>query len=346
MTEHTFLEKQIEKVNNRSKRFLPFFLVGLVIIFLSMAMSLLVGNEDINLETLISSFTNYESTNVLHQIIHTIRIPRVIAAVLVGALLSVSGALMQGMTRNPLADPSLLGVSQGAGFAIAIAYAFFPTITGVPLMLWSFAGAGGSVCLVFLIGAFARGGMTPVKLALAGTAVGALLSSLSTIISIKFQITKSVAFWYAGGVVGTDWNSINTIIIPSVIGIILAIFISRSVTILSFGEDVAKGLGTKIFLVKVLGIVAVLILTGIAVSVAGIIGFVGLIIPHIVRFLVGSDYRLIIPLSAIFGGSFLLLGDIIGRFINPPFETPVSVVTALVGVPFFLYIARKGGKAL
>ena len=184
------------------------------------------------------------------------------------------------------------------------------------------------------------------KLALAGTAISAFLSSISTGIALRFDVAKDISFWYAGGVAGVQWINVKLLIPVAILGLILAFFISKSITILSLGEDIAAGLGQKVGLVKLLGTIVVLLLTGAAVAVGGTIGFVGLVVPHIVRFIVGSDYRLIIPCSAVVGALLLVLSDIVARLIHPPFETPLGAITAVIGVPFFLYLARREGRGL
>jgi iron complex transport system permease protein len=210
----------------------------------------------------------------------------------------------------------------------------------------SFIGAGLGVILVFTIGAFSKGGLTPVKLALAGVAVGSMLSAFSSAIALHTQVAKDMSFWYAGGLTTTSWGSVKILLIAGGFGLLLALYISRSITILSLGEEVSRGLGQNTFLVKLLGVIVVLILTGAAVSVAGAIGFIGLVIPHITRFMIGSDYRWIIPISAVMGGLLLVLADIAARMVNAPFETPVGAITAIIGVPFFLYLARGERRGL
>lgn len=320
--------------------------VGSILLLLSMGLSISFGAADIDLVTVWNAIFQFDSDLTAHQIIRELRLPRGVAAALVGAALAISGAIMQGMTRNPLASPSIMGVTDGAAFAIAIAFAFFPGTSYVGLMFWSFLGAGFGAAIVFVVGAFSRGGLTPVKLALAGAAVGAFLSAISSAIAIHFRVAQDISFWYAGGVAGVPWISVKLIAIVAVVGIILALSISKSTTLLSLGDDVAKGLGQRTAIVKVLGFIIVLLLTGAAVSVAGAVGFVGLIIPHITRFIVGVDYRWIIPCSAILGGLLLVLADLGARMVNPPYETPIGAITALIGVPFFLYLARRDRRGL
>ena len=311
-----------------------------------MGLSIAYGAADIKLATVWEAIINYNPDITSHQIIREIRIPRAIAAVVVGALLAVSGAVMQGLTRNPLASPSVMGVTDGAAFALVITLAFFPGATILGLTFSSFIGAGLGVILVFMIGTFSKGGLTPVKLALAGVAVGSMLSAVSTAVALHTQVAKNMSFWYAGGFTTINWTSIKILLAAAGVGLLLAIYISRSITILSLGEEVSKGLGQNTLLVKSLGVIVVLILTGAAVSVAGAIGFVGLVIPHITRFIIGSDYRWIIPISAVLGGLLLVLADIAARMVNAPFETPVGAITAIIGVPFFLYLARGERRGL
>ncbi len=320
--------------------------LGTAALVLGLGLSISFGAASINLGTVWEALVAFNPDVTDHQIIQEVRLPRVLSAVFIGSFLAVSGAIMQGMTRNPLASPAILGVTDGAAFAIALAFAFFPGTSYIGLLVWSFAGAGLGALLVFGIGMFAKGGITPVKLALAGVAVGAMLSSFSSAIGIHFDVAQDMAFWFAGGLAGMQWISIQMLIPVAVIGLGLAFFISRAITILSLGEEVSKGLGQKTALIKTLGIITVLLLTGAAVAVAGRIGFIGLVIPHITRFLAGVDYRWIIPCSAVLGALLLVLADLGARMVNAPYETPVGAITALIGVPFFLYLARGEGRGL
>lgn len=319
---------------------------GIILIIIFISASIAYGAADIQFATVWEAVTHYNSKLASHQIIQEIRLPRAIGAVLVGALLAVSGAVMQGLTRNPLASPSIMGVTDGAAFAIVIVLSFFPTVTLLGLTFSSLAGAGLGVTLVFTIGAFSKGGLTPVKLALAGVAVGSMLSAISSAFALHFQVAKDMSFWYAGGLTSISWTSIKILSISGLIGLVLAMLISRSITILSLGEEVSKGLGQNPLLIKTLGVIVVLVLTGAAVSVAGAVGFIGLVIPHISRFIIGSDYRWIIPISAVLGGLLLVMADIASRMVNAPYETPVGAITAIIGVPFFLYLARGERRGL
>ncbi|SEI07804.1 iron complex transport system permease protein [Halobacillus karajensis] len=343
-------ERRYTKIGQGQKGYWQIGLLAagiIVLLAFSMALSISVGAASINLGTVWEALFAFSPDSPDHAVIRELRLPRALAGALVGAFLAVSGAIMQGLTRNPLASPSIMGVTHGAAFALIIAIVFFPAISNIGMTLAAFIGAGLGVILVFTIGSLSKGGLTPAKLALAGVAIGGMLSSLSSAISLHFQVAKQMSFWYAGGLTATDWVSVHILLAAGVVGLTMALFISRSVTLLSLGDDVSKGLGQNTMVVKVLGVIVVFILTGAAVSVAGTVGFIGLVIPHIARFLVGTDYRLIIPVSALFGSLLLVLSDIGAKLLNAPFETPVGAITACIGVPFFLYLARnEGGRNL
>lgn len=313
-------------------------------LILIMTASISIGVSDIGWRDILESFTAFDSSSTSHVIIRDLRIPRILAAALVGAFLAVSGVIMQALTLNPLASPSIMGVTSGSAFMIAVAFAFYPQSSYWQLILWSFAGAGLGTGMVFLIGSFSKRGLTPVKLALAGAAVSALLQSLSTIIAIHFNVARDISFWFAGGVAGVRMESVRLIGILAFAGLIVAFALSRSLTIMGLGEEMAKGLGIRIGWIKFVSVLVVLILTGAAVSIAGTVGFIGLVIPHIAKKVMGMNYRWVIPGSAVFGAGLLVLADMAARTINPPYETPVGALTALIGVPFFLLLARKEGR--
>ena len=286
--------------------------------------------------------SNQTSEKIL--ILQEIRLPREVAAIVVGAALAVSGAIMQGMTRNPLADPGLLGLTAGANAGLAIIIALLPSANYYGIMLACFIGAAVGALLVFGISAVKKGGFSPFRIVLAGSAISAFLFAISEGIAIFFKISKDVSMWTAGGVIGTTWGQLQIVVPFIIIGIILSIFLSRQLTILSLNEEVAVGLGQNTTRVKAFLFVIVIVLAGAAVALAGNLAFVGLLVPHIVRAIVGTDYRFILPMSIIFGGTFMLFADTIGRTLNSPYETPVAAIVAMIGLPFFLFIIRKGGK--
>ncbi|NMI06057.1 iron ABC transporter permease [Paenibacillus sp. SZ31] len=319
---------------------------GVLLLALGMALSISFGAADIKLGVVWKAIFDFNPELTPHQIIWEIRLPRILGGAMVGACFAVAGAIMQGMTRNPLADSGLLGLNAGAGFALAICFAFFPGLPFMYIIMYSFIGAGLGVLLVYGFGAASKSGLTPLRLVLAGAAVSAMLSALSEGIALYFRIGQDLAFWTAGGVAGTKWSQLE-VMFPWVLAALIAgLLISRSITLLSLGEDIAVGLGQRTGLIKLVGLIVVLILAGTAVSVVGAVGFVGLIIPHLTRKMVGVDYRWIIPCSAVMGSLLLVFADLAARMINPPYETPIGALVALIGVPFFLYLARKERRTL
>ncbi|MCQ6268149.1 iron ABC transporter permease [Fictibacillus sp. WQ 8-8] len=340
--------KQIKdnKVYSRPAVGTAILLMGFALLMVSIGLAISVGAAKINFLTVWNSILNYDPGREADRIIVSLRLPRELGAAVVGAAFAVSGAIMQGMTRNPLADPGLLGLNAGASLALACVFAFGTGANYVTVMIISFIGAGIGAGLVFGLGSMSRGGLSPIRITLAGAAVSALLSSLGEGIALYFKLSQDLAFWTAGGVSGTNWTQLKIIVPVVIIGIVVAVMFSRQLTILSFGEEVARGLGQRTLVTKVVLMTVVLILAGAAVSLVGAIAFVGLMVPHIVRFLVGTDYRWIIPCSAIFGSVLMVLADTLGRTVNAPYETPVGAIVAMVGVPFFLYLARRGGRKL
>ncbi|MCT6917078.1 MAG: iron ABC transporter permease [Bacillus wiedmannii] len=337
-------EENVKEIKSRPLIASIILVAGTVLLALSMAVSISFGAADISLKTVWQAVFQFDGSITHHNVIQELRMPRAIGGVVAGAFLAVSGAIMQGMTRNPLASPSLMGITDGAVFGIAIMYAFFPNSPYLMFVIASFIGAAFGASIVYGIGSSSPGGLTPVKLALAGAAISALLGAISSGIALYFNLAQEVSMWNAGGVAGVKWESINMLVPIGLVCLFIAIMMSRYITILSFGEEIAIGLGQNTTLIKFIGTVLVLVLTGSAVSMAGSVGFVGLVIPHMTRFLVGSDYRWVIPCSAVLGGLLIECADMLSRVINPPFETPIGAITALIGVPFFLYLARNEGR--
>ncbi|GAA0356905.1 FecCD family ABC transporter permease [Bacillus horti] len=338
----------LEQNNIRSKPSLAIFIlfVGLLALSVSIAASVSMGVSDISLKTVWKAVFEFNDELLEHRVIHELRLPRALIGALVGAALAVSGALMQGMTRNPIASPGIMGLNAGSAFVLAVAFAFFPGLPYSSLIMWSFFGAALGAGITYGVSSFSKAGLTPIRLALAGTVVGALLSSASTGIAIYFNVAQDLTFWYAGGIVGSTWINVLVLVPWIAIGLVAALLLAKSITVLGLGEDTAIALGQRIKLVKIGGILIVILLAGAAVSAAGPVGFVGLIIPHITRFLVGVDYRWIIPCSAIIGALFLVLADIGSRLVNAPYETPIGVITAIVGVPFFFYLVRRDRRGM
>lgn len=316
-------------------------LIGIGLLLVTMMLSIGFGAADIAPADVWAALFAFDATSTDHLIIRTLRVPRAAVAALVGASLAVAGAIMQGLTRNPLGDPGILGINTGAALAV-VAAVFFLNIGTLSLYaLFAFVGAGVTAVAVYGIGSLGRGGPTPLNLTIAGAALTALLSSFTTGVLILNQRTlEEVRFWLAGSVAGRDLDLLLQVSPYLIIGLILAFALGRQITTISLGEDVAKGLGQNTGWVKGLSAVSVVLLAGGAVAVAGPIGFIGLVIPHVVRFIVGVDYRWILPYSAILGAVFLLVSDVGARLLLRPIELPVGVMTALIGGPFFVYLVR------
>ncbi|AFQ11467.1 TPA: FecCD family ABC transporter permease [Bacillus pacificus] len=327
-------------------KFICFMSLTILSLIGSIFLAVAFGAKDIHLQTVWTAVFDYNPKLTQHQIIYELRLPRVIGAAVVGAAFAVAGAVMQGVTRNPLADAGVLGINAGAMFVVALSFAFFPHMPYSYLMIVSFIGAVLSTVLIFIIGSATSGGLTPMRLTIAGAVMAALLHSLSSGVAIYYDLSQDLAFWYAGGVAGVKWEHLKFLVPIILITILFATVIGRSISLISMGDDVATNLGVKTNRTRILGMIIVVILAGVSVSAVGSIGFVGLVIPHIARKLVGVNYRLIIPMSALLGAMLLVLADLGARTVNPPKELAIGIMVALVGVPFFLYIARKVGREL
>jgi len=329
-------------LRSRSALLLGFVGVGGLMILCLMA-SVRFGAASIGTRDVVMAFVDYGGSED-DLIIRRLRVPRALIAALVGAALAVAGAIIQGLTRNPLSDPGILGIEGGAALAVVGSVYFLGASSLSTYALFAFAGAAVATVVVYGLGTLG-GGMTPLKLVVAGAALAALLSSLTTAVLIFDQRTLAeIRFWLAGSVAGRDLELLLRVLPYLSVGLILAFALGRQITALTLGEDVATGLGQHTAWVKFLSIVTVVLLAGGAVAVAGPIAFVGLMVPHVARFFVGVDYRWILPYSALFGAVLLVSADIAARLVLRPQEVPVGVMTALVGAPFFIYLTRRRVK--
>lgn len=329
-----------KKSSDNNRRTAIIILLGLIGLLLVMTFSLTKGGTDIALEGFFKQFLGKSPKTKEYLILMDLRLPRILASVLVGAAFAVSGTIMQGITHNALADPGLMGINSGAGFALSIALAFFPGLAYEKVVFASFLGALFGMILVISVGNF-ESKDNSMELVLVGLAINTLLTALSQGISIGFNVSQNILFWTVGGLSGVNINQIK-VVSPFIIGgLLLAIMLSGRLSTLSLGKDVAKGLGLNIKVVYLLSGITVLILAGTSVALAGSIGFVGIIVPHISRRLVGLDYKNVIPVSAVLGSLLLVLADMGSRMIKPPFETPIGAIISLIGVPFFLYLTGK-----
>ncbi len=319
-------------------------IVGLAILLICFIYSVRWGAVEIPLAQILTSFTAFDGSDN-HLIIQTIRLPRSLIAILVGACLAVSGALMQGLTRNPLADPGILGIEWGAAlFVVATLYLFGSSSLSV-LTVAAMLGAAATTTLVYFLASLGRGGATPLNLTVVGAVLTALTYSLTLAILILSQQTlEQIRFWLAGSLAGRDFNILLQVLPFAGVGLVAAFAIARQITTISLGEDVAKGLGQQAAWVKIIAAISVVLLAGSSVALTGPIGFIGLVVPHMVRFFIPADYRWILPYTAIAGATLLLIADIAARVLLKPQELPVGVMTALVGAPLFIYLAKSKVK--
>lgn len=329
------------------KRSIPYvykMIVGLLVLVGMFIAAMAFGAADTTVKDIWLALTSDVKTDAT-LVLREIRFPREVAAIFVGAALAVAGAIMQGLTRNPLADPGLLGLTAGANAALAITLVVFPSVNYFGLMIGCFIGAAVGTIMVFSMGFIKVGGFSPLRIVLAGAAVSAFLYAVAEGVSIYFKVSKNVSVWTSGGLVGTTWGQLRIIVPFIVVGILVALILARQLTILSLNEEVAVGLGQNTIQVKIILYIVIILLAGASVALVGNMTFIGLMVPHIVRAIVGTDYRFIIPMTAIAGAIFMLFADTLGRTIHAPFETPVVAIVATIGLPFFLIIVRKGGKA-
>ncbi|WP_413172009.1 FecCD family ABC transporter permease [Anabaena azotica] len=322
-----------------------FSLAGcLILLLICLVFNITLGAAEIPIAQILTSFVSFDGS-YQHLVIQTVRLPRSLIAILVGAALAVSGALMQGLTRNPLADPGILGIESGAALSVVIVIFVFGTSSIGILTVAAFLGAGITAILVYFLGSLGKGGATPLNITVAGAAITALISSLTTAILIISQRTlEEIRFWLAGSLAGRDASILFSALPFVTIGLVIALALGRQITTMSLGDDIAKGLGQKTAWIKILTAISVVLLAGSSVALVGPIGFIGLVVPHIVRFFIKTDYRWILPYSAVVGATLLLVADISARVLLKPQELPVGVMTALVGAPFFIYLAKSKVK--
>ncbi|MDR1131519.1 MAG: iron chelate uptake ABC transporter family permease subunit [Oscillospiraceae bacterium] len=325
---------------NHGRRCLVFIAcAGLLLICAALSLSL--GSRQVTLAEIIGGVTKNAGFTMGELVVHQ-RIPRTVFGLVAGCALAMSGTLMQAVTRNPLADPGILGVNTGAALAIVVGIAFFGIGSLVQYMAFALLGASVTAVFVYAVGSLGYGGATPVKLALAGTATSAALSSLVSLILLPRSTSMDAfRFWQSGGIGGATFGGIASIAPLIVIGAALGICAVGSLNALALGDDAAAGLGVKTARTRLLGAVAGVLLCGATTALAGPIGFIGLVAPHIVRLIAGPDLRYVLPLSAVAGASVLLLADTAGRVIGSPGEIEAGLVSAFVGAPILVFIAVR-----
>ncbi len=319
--------------------------VGLLLLGVLILASLLIGSGDMTAAQAWQSLLHPgETTNDV--IVHTLRIPRTQLAVLVGAALGLAGVLIQAVTRNPLADPGILGVNAGAYLAVSIGAAFFGVNASAGQVWWSIGGAIVASVAVYVVGTAEGSGANPATLVLSGVALGAVLTGLSTAISLSHpEVFDKLRFWAAGSLQGRQSDTVSAVLPFIVIGLILAVLLARPLNVFSLGEDLARALGARIALTRSLGLVAITVLCGAATAAAGPITFFGLMVAFVARLIVGPDLRWIVAISLVFAPAMFLASDILGRVLVPS-ELPVGVVTAFLGAPLLIVLIRRKGASL
>jgi iron complex transport system permease protein len=316
-----------------------------VVLLLCCVLSLAVGATWIPLPQIATAFVHPDPLSINHVLVTTTRLSRTLMAISVGASLAVAGALMQALTRNPLASPGLFGINAGATFFIILFSSIF-SLSSPDAWLWSaFIGAGVAGCLVWLIGNMGQGSLSPLRIVLAGAAIAALFSAFSQALLVVNQYgLDTVLFWMAGSLTERNLSSAAPLLLTDVLGLSGALLLAGQLNVLNAGEEIATGLGQRTGLIRLLMSVLVICLAGSAVALAGSIGFIGLLVPHMVRKGLSIDHRWLLPGCALLGAILLLLADTLSRVLILPQEVPVGVMTALFGAPFFILLARRGGR--
>lgn len=326
-------------INERKAFRLSVIFILIIAVIACMIISLIWGSTPVSLAEIWRTLWSDELTDTASQIIWNIRLPRNIVAALVGACLAVSGAILQAVMKNPLADPQIVGVSSGAGLAGVIVLILFPGYDYiVPLV--AFLGAMGAALMVYALAW--KNGVRPSRIILAGVAVAAFLGSgISALLVFYGDRVQGALLWMVGGLSARSWPQVEVLFPYAMIGLFLACLGAKRLTILSLGDETAKGLGLKVEQTRFMMTAVAALLAAGAVSIAGLIGFVGLVIPHMLRLIIGNDYAYLLPGSGLLGAFVLVVSDTVGRVLMSPIEIPVGIIMAFFGAPFFLYLLRR-----
>ncbi|MFE3738142.1 FecCD family ABC transporter permease [Streptomyces sp. NPDC059134] len=315
-------------------------LAAVLVLAAIMVASLAFGSRDVPWSDVWASLGGADDT--LEQAAATKRLPRTVLAAVIGAALGLAGCVMQGVTRNPLADPGILGVNMGASLAVVTGVAFFGLTSPTAYVWVAIVGAALSALFVYTVGTIGRGGATPLKLALAGAATSAAFASLvSAVVLPRNDIAGSFRLWQIGGVGGASFERIGQVLPFLLVGFAVCLLSARALNSLALGDELAAGLGERVAVARALAALGAVVLCGAATAVTGPIAFVGLVVPHTCRLLAGVDHRWLLPFSALLGASLLTAADVVGRVVARPAEIDVGIVTALIGAPFFIYIVRR-----
>lgn len=325
----------------RSDRVRSLWLAGLLaVLALLLALSVTIGTRNVGWSDIAAALGGMQDN--IGQAAIGLRIPRTVLALLAGAALGLAGAIMQGVTRNPLADPGILGVNMGASLAVVIGVAWFGMSSAHAYIWTAIAGAGCTAVFVYTIGSLGRGGATPLKLALAGAATSIAFASLAIAVVLpRGDIAGGIQSWQIGGVGGATYGRIVPVLPFLAVGFAISLLSARKLNSLALGDELAAGLGERVAAVRAIASLGAILLCGATTAVCGPIGFLGLVVPHLCRTLIGVDHRWLLPFSALGGAGLLLGADILGRIVARPGEIDVGIVTALIGAPFFIWIVRR-----
>ncbi|HFI0407357.1 TPA: FecCD family ABC transporter permease [Streptococcus suis] len=319
---------------------LIFFIISLLFL-IGAYLSLRFGAISYSHQQLVETLRHPMTDSPVQDVVIDLRLPRMVAAILVGAAMAQAGAMMQGITRNAIADPGLLGINAGAGLALILGYAIFGSLHYSQILVICLLGSCLAAGLVFGLSYQVQKGYNQLRLILSGAMVASLFSAIGQAITIYFDLSTAVIGWQAGGLVQVNWKMLAIIGPLIIVGLILAQLFAYQLTILSLNETVAKNLGQQTVLMTLVLLGIVLLLSAAAVALVGSLSFVGLIIPHFIRMFTGKNYKMLLPLTAFAGASFLIWVDLVCRSINPPAETPISAVISIIGLPCFLWLIRK-----
>lgn len=319
---------------------LIFFIISLLFV-IGAYLSLRFGAISYSHQQLVETLRHPMTDSPVQDVVIDLRLPRMVAAILVGAAMAQAGAMMQGITRNVIADPGLLGINAGAGLALILGYAIFGSLHYSQILVICLLGSCLAAGLVFGLSYQVQKGYNQLRLILSGAMVASLFSAIGQAITIYFDLSTAVIGWQAGGLVQVNWKMLAIIGPLIIVGLILAQLFSHQLTILSLNETVAKNLGQRTALMTMVLLGIVLLLSAAAVALVGSLSFVGLIIPHFIRMFTGKNYKMLLPLTAFAGASFLIWVDLVCRSINPPAETPISAIISIIGLPCFLWLIRK-----
>ncbi|MFV0504197.1 MAG: FecCD family ABC transporter permease [Lachnospirales bacterium] len=326
---------------NKERNFFVLIIFGGLLLVATSLYSITQGATSSSFSELKILFENFDETNPLHLLVRDVRIPRVIVASLIGFALAISGAIIQGITRNPMADPGIMGVNSGAVFMISVCYAFFSGLSFLQITFISFLGSLFSASLIYGISKIAVGGNNPLKLVLGGTVICSFFISLSQGIALATDSAQRITYWTMGSVAGSSWNDVYIALPVVVFSFVISMLISRQLTLLSIGDELSKSLGVNIGLIQKVAILVAVALASISVALAGMISFVGILVPHIAKKLIGNEFKFMLPVCGLYGAIIVSISDLLAKTLIAPSEIPIGALISVIGVPVFLVLARR-----